>query len=219
MVAGFGRRIFAAFLLTLIATAAHAAVAPQNLGFPDVEFTSLQRKNCEVCHGKSLADRHHGTPKAQAGECGFCHTVSTTPGKLGVKLERNCLSCHKTSPHHETQAAKEKKCTSCHNAPGLAAYTTKLPDYGVSKVTPKRSNCRNCHAGGTANGMTIATPQKTHHQAAGIGCDACHGGDTSKTVVRPCEHCHSVEAIHQVEPHLQKTACGGCHNGSGWTAK
>jgi len=199
----------------LLVGAVVAQTVPQQVGFKDVAFSSLDKKGCQECHGESLVDAHHNTSQAVSGDCAACHSVSTEPGKVGVALQRDCMVCHTTSPHHATEAAANNECGSCHDSPGISDFSTAAPSYGISKVTPTVSNCRNCHGEGTVDGVQVFNPEKTHHGISLKGCNVCHeeGVDKKDTTIRACERCHSVKAIHEVLGHVGKDACAGCHGG------
>ena len=185
---------------------------PQEVGFKDVAFSSLNKQGCVGCHGEPLADTHHNTKPAVEGDCAACHAVSTQKGSVGVALQRDCMVCHKKSPHHETEAAANNECGTCHDSSGVSGYSTVVPAYNISKVTPTVSSCKNCHGAGTVAGMQIADPKDTHHGISLKGCNNCHEeGEKKNSSIRTCERCHSVKAIHEVLGHVQKDACAGCH--------
>ena len=129
-----------------------AQYVPQEIGFKDVKFTSLQKEMCYECHGSSLVEDHHNTSNAVAGNCVACHNVQTQPGNVGVVLERNCMICHNESPHHTIEPAKNKECTVCHDSPGVSDYSTEVPSYPTSAITPTVANCRLCHGEGVVVG-------------------------------------------------------------------
>jgi hypothetical protein len=196
-----------------------AQYVPQKIGFKDVKFSSLDKGMCQECHGDSLVDDHHGTSNAVAGNCVACHNVQTQ-GTVGVSLERNCMVCHTESPHHIIETAKNKECTACHNSPGVSDYSTETPLYPVSKVTPTVANCRLCHGEGVVDGEQINDSRDTHHGISFRECRVCHEevptgeeGEGGGTDIRICERCHSVKAIHEVVPHIEKDACAVCHGG------
>jgi hypothetical protein len=191
---------------------------PQEIGFKDIEFASLNRDSCVDCHGDALVDTHHKTTQATSGDCTSCHGVSRAPGKVGVTLERNCMNCHTKSPHHRTEAAQTNECGTCHDSPGVSDYSTEVPVYKVSDITPTVDDCRTCHKEGTVDGQKVVGMKQTHHGIALKGCNSCHDEQEKKnTSIRICERCHSVKAIHEVLPHVEKDACVKCHSGKGLT--
>ena len=198
--------------LALSMSIVYAKNVSQDLGFKDVTFSSVDKDFCKDCHGTSLADTHHDSAKAQAGECVFCHSVSKGNGSLGVVVKRDCTKCHLESPHHKTEAALDNDCTSCHDTPGLSDYSTDTVSYGVSKVTPAVSNCGRCHGEGEDDGMMIMGFKETHHGIKLAKCDTCHmGTDKMSTNIRICQRCHSVKSIHEVAPHVVAENCVLCH--------
>lgn len=191
-----------------------AQTISQEIGLKDVAFSSLNKVACQGCHGESLVDTHHDTAPAVSGACADCHTVSTQPGNVGVALQRDCMVCHRESPHHGTEAAVNKECNSCHDSAGLSDYSTKVPAYNISKVTPTVESCKSCHSEGEVEGVKIVGMKETHHGIGLKDCNACHEGDEEKTTnIRICERCHSVKAIHEVLPHIKKENCAACHGG------
>jgi hypothetical protein len=191
-----------------------AETISQQIGFRDVAFSSLIKTDCQKCHGESLVNDHHNTSQAVSGNCVACHSVSKEPGKLGVSLQRDCMICHQTTPHHKSEAAVNKECNSCHESSGLSDYSMDVPAYKISKVTPTVSNCKKCHFEGEEEGIKIASIKETHHGISLSDCNACHEpgeGDKKTTNIRICERCHNVKAIHEVMPHLEQKNCIVCH--------
>lgn len=189
---------------------------PQEIGFKDFEYSALNRSSCVDCHGEGLVDEHHATQQATSGDCTACHSVSRAPGNVGVVLERNCMTCHTKSPHHKTEAAANNECGTCHDTPGLSDYSTEVPPYNVSKITPTVEDCKTCHKEGAVDGKKIVGMKQTHHGIALKGCNTCHDPENKQnTSIRICERCHSAKAIHEVLPHIEKDACVKCHSGKG----
>ncbi len=189
-----------------------AATVVQEVGFKDVAFSSLDRAACQACHGQNLVDTHHKTEPAVSGNCASCHNVSTEAGNVGVSLERNCMGCHKESPHHATEAAANNECTTCHESAGVSDYSTEVPSYPPSKVTPTVASCRNCHGEGEVDGQKVVDMKTTHHGISLKGCTACHDPQNKESQdIRICERCHSAKAIHEVLAHVEKGNCVKCH--------
>jgi len=209
--------IFSIFAVLIFFTlSAPAQDISQAIGFKDIEFSSLNRGSCVDCHGDGLVDSHHGTEQAASGDCTACHSVSKAPGNIGVALERNCMNCHTKSPHHRTEAAESNECGTCHDSPGLSDYSTEVPAYKISKITPTVADCGTCHKEGTVDGQKVVGMKQTHHGIALKGCNTCHDEqDKKNTSIRICERCHSVKAIHEILPHVEKDACVKCHSGKG----
>ncbi len=215
------KSLFLIFCISLVVVVSAGAiyainllnVVPQNIGLKDVQFKDLNRPYCENCHGDSLADTHHQTKNAVSGNCVFCHGVMKKAEKTGVELKTNCMLCHTKSPHHQTEAAINKECTSCHESPGVSDYSTAEPKYKISMITPTKKVCGKCHRDGEVNGEKVYGFKKTHHgiQLKG-GCGTCHTNDKATLNIRVCERCHSVKAIHEVKPHVEKNVCIHCHD-------
>jgi hypothetical protein len=204
-----------------------AQYVPQKIGFLDVKFANLDKEQCQECHGDSMVEEHHSTSNAVSGNCVACHSVRTQAGNVGVSLERNCITCHEQSPHHITETAKNKECTACHNSPGVSDYSTEVPSYQPSQVTPTASNCRLCHGEGVVDGRQIADARGTHHGISFGDCKACHDeidlstdqeqSDEISVNIRVCERCHNVKVLHEVVDHVETGACAVCHGGKAVT--
>ena len=197
-----------------------AQTVPQKIGFMDVKFVDLNKELCSECHESSMVDTHHSTDYAVSGDCVRCHSVSTQPGSMGVSLQRDCMTCHEKSPHHATETAENKECTSCHDSLGVSDYSMEVPSYEISKITPKPSDCRNCHDEGIVDGQRVLNPKDTHHEIS--TCGICHDqlvlsadeeSDDKGVTIRTCERCHNVKALHEVAPHVEKQNCIVCHGG------
>jgi hypothetical protein len=189
-----------------------AAVVDQKIGFKDMAFSNLNKVSCQACHGEDLVDTHHKTQPAISGDCASCHTVSTESGNVGVALERDCMGCHKQSPHHATEAAANNECTTCHESPGVSEYSTAVPPYNPSSVTPTVASCKNCHGEGEVEGQKVVDMKTTHHGISLKGCNVCHDPEKRESQdIRICERCHSAKAIHEVLAHVGKENCVKCH--------
>lgn len=199
------------FIFGLFISAANAQVT-QETGLLDVEFGSLNKQICQECHGTYLADTHHETPDATAGNCTLCHSVSTEPETLGVTLVRDCMVCHLETPHHKTDLALNNQCTACHDTPGLNDYSLEVAPYPISRVTPAIDNCKRCHSSGELNGLKIVDFTDTHHEIALDNCTVCHEStETMEINIRSCERCHNQKVIHQVANHIEEQNCKECH--------
>ncbi|MCJ7681611.1 MAG: hypothetical protein MUP70_12855 [Candidatus Aminicenantes bacterium] len=194
----------------LLSIGLNAQTISQQIGMRDVEFANLLKNDCQKCHGTSLVDQHHGTSRAKSGDCAFCHAVTTQAKNVGVSLQRDCMICHKTSPHHSTEAAINKECTTCHDSAGLSDYSVIAPSYKISGITPQSTSCKICHAENKT--AKIAGLAQSHHSLNLKDCNICHEGEEKKdTNIRVCERCHNVKALHQVLPHVQDQNCKVCH--------
>ena len=100
----------------------------QMLGVDDTVFGDFTEADCRVCHDSGVPDRHHmlyGQPLADptiapgdtsAGiyVCLSCHLEDTSGGVIELVVERNCVECHDSSPHHVTAEALDYNCVHCH---------------------------------------------------------------------------------------------------------
>lgn len=207
----------------LVVGSIFARYVPQNIGFKDIKFADLAKELCQDCHESSMVDTHHNTQNAVSGNCVFCHNVQTQPGNAGVSLDRNCMACHEQSPHHATEAAKNKDCTACHDSPGVSDYSTEGPPYEPSKITPTPSNCGICHGEGVVDGQKVVNARDTHHGISLKPCNICHdkidlptdeeGEEQTSIHIRICERCHNAKALHEVVDHVKKESCAVCHGG------
>ncbi len=131
----------------------------QELGLLDTTTTFQVEADCRVCHESGVPDRHHvlygtalppapaapipdpvpypdtdGTPGRDTNfSCLSCHGKSFT-------VERNCVLCHTTSPHHTTDDAVNRHCSECHGDL-VADFDDNhyIPKYAASLVTPATS--------------------------------------------------------------------------------
>ena len=202
---------------------------PQEVGFEDVPFSKYKESGCRDCHGASVVAEHHSSKIAVAGQCAVCHGPSATMEKVAltkgaifiprkdVTLMRDCLDCHKKSPHHLTEAANQNKCGECHDE-GVAVFNSSIPKYEASLVTPTVQSCRNCHSDSTKKftkgkraGQVINTSEFTHHGTGIKRCNICHSENKSDPDIRLCERCHSREILHAIPKHVEPKNCVGCH--------
>ena len=134
---------------------------PQEIAIGDYLYTSLGEDDCRLCHGNSLADRHHYSEIALSGLCTPCHEINSG----GVVVERNCsvVGCHSGSDlgvkdalgtppngwHHFTDESATDQCVACHDPGVLDIVTDDDPkhfaQYPPSVVTPTPFSCENCH--------------------------------------------------------------------------
>lgn len=145
-----GTMLFAGSALAQDALGSNPPVR-QELGMLDTVANLLAEADCRACHETGVPDRHHmlydqsvadpsivpypefntSDPDGDLYSCMSCHSDEFT-------LERDCLQCHNAgSPHHTTQAAVNRNCTSCHgdlvNDFDDGHY---IPTYAASLVTP-----------------------------------------------------------------------------------
>lgn len=120
---------------------------PQNLGIYDTYYENFQEPDCRVCHGASLAERHHGTPKALKNRCQFCHKDGLAP-----KPDMDCKLCHIDGGpvgdfgkmHHKTDLADSDQCNQCHLYI-VETNTVEPPSHQPTSATPTPYHCGNCH--------------------------------------------------------------------------
>jgi len=132
--------------------------APQELGVYDALYGNLVETDCRICHGSSLADRHHYSETALTYGCTPCHELCTpdvpNPGDCpnGVVVKNNCSAtgCHDTFDngwHHMTTESATDQCTACHD-PALVDAVQGFQSFAMSEplvVTPTPFSCENCH--------------------------------------------------------------------------
>jgi hypothetical protein len=133
--------------------------APQEMGMYDTRYDELGEMDCRACHGDSLVDRHHYSPRALEHqtcgiESGGCHELIPEPP--GVVIIRDCTtsSCHSWDDvlagngwHHATDLSLAENCVICHNPNLVGPIGPFLPfaQYPPSVVTPTPFSCENCH--------------------------------------------------------------------------
>ena len=107
----------------------------QNIGMMDTVMALQEAADCRVCHTNTV-NLHH--MQIQDGAvCLDCHAQG---GQGGFVVERNCVVCHTTSPHHRSDDAIARHCTECHgNVVADFDDGHYIPTYAASLVTPKRS--------------------------------------------------------------------------------
>jgi hypothetical protein len=98
----------------------------------------------------------------------------------------------------------------------LAAFLAVLPAAGIVAAPGGAGSCASCHRGLTGPDdlkHTYADWKGSVHAAAGVGCEACHGGDPSKAD-RQAAHAGilpSGQAGSRVYFTVIPKTCGGCH--------
>ena len=148
---------------------------PQELGIFDGLYDSLGEADCRICHGASLADRHHLSEivLSNPGYCTPCHEV--IPEDPGVVVINDCttIGCHNANTnlgprdgdntpvtgdpfagadepngwHHDTNLSFVDQCIACH-APDVLDRVTDIADLTPpppSIVSPSPFDCENCH--------------------------------------------------------------------------
>jgi len=122
------------------------AVSPppvdQRMGVMTLCSPILQKTIAEDVMHWSTWGASHLVPTGEYG-CTNCHPV--LPNGSGITLIRDCIQCHDTTfngivirrPHHETQAATEGHCKTCHGSL-VDNYDDGhfIPTYAPSIMTP-----------------------------------------------------------------------------------
>ena len=108
--------------LTLISLAFALPPVAQRMGVYDTLFVTYQENTCRGSHASGVPDTHHILVQTGRYDCTDCHPV--LPDGSNITLIRDCLQCHDTTfngmairrPHHETQAAMDRHCQTCHGS-------------------------------------------------------------------------------------------------------
>ncbi|MDY6836694.1 MAG: hypothetical protein SWH78_01860 [Thermodesulfobacteriota bacterium] len=133
---------------------------PQEMGMYDGRYDQLGEMDCRACHGDSLADRHHHTPRVLeqqtcGTEYGGCHEA--VPEPPGFLMIRDCTTsgCHSWNDvllgdngwHHATDLSEPENCVICHdpNLVGPIGPFIPFAEYPPVVVTPTPFSCENCH--------------------------------------------------------------------------
>ncbi len=203
----------------------------QRMGVYDTLFSNLVESNCRVCHATGVADSHHNLVRIGEYGCQNCHPV--LPNGTGITLVRNCIQCHDNTfngmnirrPHHETQAAVDGHCKTCHGSLvnnyddghyiPASPPSSMTPDtkYKVINQTSGRKwgGCESCHEQNLTESPFIASNNKTHHRLGNLSgfrnndttkCALCH--DTHSATygsdsIRYCERCHGYDSLHNIQ--------------------
>lgn len=211
--------------------------ANQDLGIYDTLCVEFAEDDCRACHSSGVPDTHHMLVQTSYG-CTDCHQVMTNPdGSTGVGIIRNCVECHDTSPHHETQEAVDRHCSYCHGS-FVDDYDDghSIPTYAPSLITPDTSytaidnttgkkwgGCEACHETDSTSVPPIYSNPETHHNLGtlSLDCGICHG-DTSDggnlLDIRKCEDCHGTISLHNIQYDYTSTKgeLGYGHVGDSW---
>jgi len=164
--------------------------------------------DCVSCHGtargaakpavKTAATQVPALTRAASLSCARCHEKTALNVARGVKMHRDCQSCH---PKHEEQQVTAAVCTRCH---AKQAKTT------AAASVVQHQQCQKCHG--------VHPGQKTAAEAA---CAACHNGvgervARAKGAHRSCGSCHEAhDPARGASVEGQKTAsaaCANCHD-------
>jgi hypothetical protein len=134
---------------------------PQEIGMGDYLYTSLEASDCRLCHGASVADRHHYSELALvSGLCTPCHETTEGPHPhLMIVTSCTTLGCHSavdlgpldvagTPPngwHHYTDFSYWDKCTACHDSDLTIDPRQLSPGPPPIVVMPSPFTCEDCH--------------------------------------------------------------------------
>jgi hypothetical protein len=164
---------------------------------------------CIDCHADD--DVHDGRSGSECGNChqptgwnetSFKHGRDTRFILDGRHAELSCSDCHSEDPFAD---ALEPTCAGCHGD----------DDNHDGHFGGK---CESCHATSNWPDTTFIHAQFTGHELLGshttTACESCHVEPLFDVALDPgCNSCHASD-----DPHdgTQGTACGDCHNESGW---
>ena len=158
--------------------------------------------DCIVCHPKTgLPDPHHESDPAHAGQCTACHETN-------LLVETRSVRTPFYYPTVYTDTPTPYSCENCHWPSGDVPHTPPS-DWPM----PIEAN------GPLMSPNIVLHPSKpyrpsdgTHHNVTwGVytKCYDCHGNnpdnlnldDTNPLLIRYCENCHSIDALHSIEAH------------------
>ncbi len=217
-----------------------AAIPPppanQDLGIYDTVCGEFAEEDCRACHSSGVPDAHHLLVQNEGYKCTDCHPVQTdSDGGTGVEVIRDCVVCHKSSPHHGAPEAVARHCSHCHGS-YVDDYDDghSIPTYNPSLITPDTSyrakdnatdkkwgGCEACHEPDSSAVPAIYSNPDTHHNLGDLSleCDMCHGNsDENLLNIRKCEECHGVRSLHNIQYDYTSTQgqLGYGHVGDNW---
>jgi hypothetical protein len=134
-------------------------------------------------------------------------------------------------PHHETQAATDGHCKTCHGSlvdniddgHYIATYppTSLTPDTKFKVVNQtsgrKWGGCESCHEADLTASPPIYSNNKTHHRLGNLSgfindnsskCALCHDnhdGTNGPDSIRTCERCHGTNSLHNIQWDIANT--------------
>ena len=222
--------------LFFASTSSAAIPAPpvnQDIGMEDVRIIDMMEADCRICHTSGVPDRHHMlygqlisgssfVPYPDADGDGVPDTIYSCLSchDQNFAVERDCLTCHTSSSHHETATADGGDCVACHgDIVDNMDDGHYIPAYAPSLVTPTRSagdglplNDRNngagacdyCHDDDGLTAPIILSNRSLHHGAGwdGLGsrCNWCHDLSAPfEDQIRTCEGCHGPDSLHNIQ--------------------
>jgi nitrate/TMAO reductase-like tetraheme cytochrome c subunit len=190
--------------------------------------------DCVSCHGTARAAAAPGaaarpvaraaigaTPaltKAASLSCARCHAKAATTIARGVKMHRDCQSCH---PKHEEQQVTAAVCTRCHARQVQATAAARVPQHQKCEKchgahpgprTAAQAACATCHTG---PGQLVARAKGEHR-----ACGSCHEAHDpargaavagKKTAAAACANCHDDKAKGLQAARGPHADCASCH--------
>jgi hypothetical protein len=226
-------------ILLILAGLAFALSPPpvnQNMGIYDTIFSNLVESNCRGCHSSGVPDTHHNLVAQGKYGCQDCHPVLNGSG---VTLIRDCIQCHDTTfngmkirrPHHETQAAMDGHCQTCHgNLVDNFDDGHYIPASPPSSMTPdtkfkvinqtsgrKWGGCESCHEANSTASPPIVFNNNTHHRLGNLSgfrnndntkcarCHDMHNATYGPDSIRYCERCHGYSSLHNIQWDMANT--------------
>lgn len=200
----------------------------QTIGMLDVLTGAMTESDCRNCHDGGNSDRHHllygqpippGAPVPypdgdRNGRPDTTYNCINCHGKY-FTVVTNCITCHTSSAHHTTPAAKSGDCASCHgdivDSIGDGHY---IPTYAPSRTTPSPSDgdglplnrygngagaCNYCHDVDDPVAPFIQNNADLHHDAS-MNCLWCHSAHGPTTAaIRVCQNCHGPDSLHSIQ--------------------
>lgn len=223
--------------LVLVGFAIALPPVDQRMGVYDTLFGNLVESNCRGCHASGVAFSHHNLVQTGSYGCQDCHPV--LPDGTGITLVRNCLQCHENTfngmnirrPHHETQAAMDGHCKTCHGPVDDFDDGHYIPASPPSNMTPdtkfkvinqtsgrKWGGCESCHEANSTASPPIAFNNNTHHRLGNLSgfrnndntkcarCHDMHNATYGSDSIRYCERCHGYSSLHNIQWDIANTA-------------
>jgi hypothetical protein len=227
------RALIVPAVLVLLLLAAASAYGLALLQIPAVPHPMEGREDCLACHDtgqdEPFPEDHVGRTN---DSCTLCHEPGEAEELLTVphpvEGREDCLMCHDTGQakpfpeNHEGRA--NETCLDCHVAGEEEAVaptpepTPTLPPAVQVVPTPIQepelfgeNTCITCHEGlGGKHAEITADWAESVHEARGVGCVSCHGGDPTK---ESAEESMSPEAgyLGPLPKDQIPGLCGSCH--------
>ena len=151
--------------------------------------------------------------KHQSVKCDSCH--KSPLGK--VKLETNCVACHRTDDKHEGKLGN--RCENCHSE--TSWFST--PGFNHDKDTKfslrgkhKTAKCQSCHKNGVNEKLPLLCNEchrmdDKHKGNFGIKCDGCHTEGDWKSASK---FIHDRDTKFVLLDKHKAVKCDACHKGN-----